>query len=228
MIIYKITNQITNKVYIGQTTKTLEQRKAIHLKKARRNLPSKLYRAMREFGVDNFKFEELYVASPGENLDDLEKQYIAQYNSINDGYNAQLAGSNNRMMCADVRDTHLNAMRSEEVRSKISNTLKDYRKRVPFSKEHRQKLSESAVGNTNFGDSRYDCSIACRCVTEAGETYTFKSYRDAWKWWSNVPNVFNSRTECVYQRKIKQSISLGYYTYGRDGVRHMFPKWYKL
>ena len=35
------------------------------------------------------------------------------------------------------------------------------------------------------------------------------------------------RMRSVFQRKIKQSIQLGYYTYGRPAIEYNYPKWYK-
>ena len=97
-----------------------------------------------------------------------------------------------------------------------------------FTEEHRRKLSESAKGNHNFGsgDTR---SIGCYCVLETGEQLHFHSYRDAYKWWVSVDNIFDTSAECVFQRKIKQSISCGYYTYhyNRTGIKYEYPKWYK-
>ena len=48
MIIYKITNNINNKIYIGQTTRTLEERIAEH-KRKRNPLISK---AIKKYGIE--------------------------------------------------------------------------------------------------------------------------------------------------------------------------------
>lgn len=57
MIIYKITNKINGKVYIGQTTDSLSRRKSGHIQAATSGSKSKLYSAMRKYGVENFEFE---------------------------------------------------------------------------------------------------------------------------------------------------------------------------
>lgn len=53
MIVYKATNNINNKVYIGITTKTLEHRKSIH-KKDSKTKDTYFYKAIRKYGFENF------------------------------------------------------------------------------------------------------------------------------------------------------------------------------
>ena len=54
MIIYKVSNSINEKSYIGKTVKSLQLRKLSHLKNLRLGHHSKLYDAMRKYGVDVF------------------------------------------------------------------------------------------------------------------------------------------------------------------------------
>ena len=57
MIVYKITNLINGKVYIGQTVRSLEERYRGHIQRANKGYMGKLYPAMRKYGIDNFKPE---------------------------------------------------------------------------------------------------------------------------------------------------------------------------
>ena len=63
MLIYKITNIINNKSYIGQTIKTAEERWKEHKAHAFGSHPNDqnktLYKAIRKYGVENFTFEVL-------------------------------------------------------------------------------------------------------------------------------------------------------------------------
>ena len=156
----------------------------------------------------------------------METFYITKYNSIQNGYNMVDGGDNNIMDIESVKTKHDKAMRSPEVRNKISVTLKKYRAEHPFTEEHKRKLSQKAKGNHNFGsgDTR---SIGCYCVLENGEQLHFHSYRDAYKWWVTVDNVFNTKAECVYQHKIKQSIKNGYYTYKHNKTKYNYPRWFR-
>ena len=225
MIIYKAVNKVNGKVYIGQTRNSLEWRKTRHYRAARSGKITKFYNAIRKYGEDAFEFSVVCRVYSKEELNRLETYYIQQYDSIKNGYNMVDGGDNNIMDITNVKQAHLKSMQSAEVRNKISNTLKEkIRKGEFFTEQHRKRLSEAAMGNHNFGsgDTR---SIGCFCIDIDGNEHHFHSYRDAWKWWSSVRNVFDTKTECVYQRKIKQSINTGFYTY--KGETHLIPKWYK-
>lgn len=54
--IYRITNTINSKFYIGKTTKTIEERFRRHYY-SHRNQNTYLYKAMRKYGIDNFKID---------------------------------------------------------------------------------------------------------------------------------------------------------------------------
>ena len=224
MIIYKATNSINGKCYVGQTRHSLEYRKRVHLTKARQGVNTHFYCAIRKYGEDAFKWEVLCSTNNKQTLNELETFYITKFDSIKHGYNMVDGGDNNIMDIESVKTKHDKVMQSKEVRDKISKSMKEYRATHPFTEEHRRRLSEKAKGNHNFGsgDTR---SIGCYCIDVDGKEHHFHSYRDAWKWWSSVPNGFDTKSECVYQRKIKQSIKTGLYTY--KGETYGMPKWHK-
>lgn len=92
MYIYKITCKVNNKVYIGQTTETLDKRFSRHMGYQKDNYDTKFYKAVRKYGVDNFYIELLDKAHTKEELNQLEEYYIKAYNSIDEGYNTALGG----------------------------------------------------------------------------------------------------------------------------------------
>lgn len=90
--IYKITNRVNNKVYIGQTRFTIEHRFKQHIKNytiEHRKQP--LYLAFAKYGLDNFSVEQIEEC-PVEKLDEREIFWIAKYDSFKKGYNATLGG----------------------------------------------------------------------------------------------------------------------------------------
>lgn len=92
-LIYIITNKVNSKVYIGQTTQSLRQRKAEHLSRLEAGQRQhKLYLAMRKHGVENFEFSELCCVFDEKHLDEIEVQFIKEYNSYNRGYNSSEGG----------------------------------------------------------------------------------------------------------------------------------------
>lgn len=95
-IIYKVTNTINNKVYIGQTIKTLNERKYYHYYRAK-NEPeitrTHFINAIRKYGENVFIWEQIDSANSKEELNEKEQYWINYYNSINYGYNIQKGGS---------------------------------------------------------------------------------------------------------------------------------------
>lgn len=97
MLIYKITNTINNKSYIGQTIKTAEERWKEHKAHAFGSHPNDqnktLYKAIRKYGVENFTFEVLQDnIEIFEQLDKAEIYWIDYYNSFVKGYNETFGG----------------------------------------------------------------------------------------------------------------------------------------
>ena len=97
MLIYKITNTINNKCYIGQTIKYAEERWKEHKRSININHPNcinkTLYKAMRKYGIENFTFEVLQDnIETYEQLDKAEIYWINYYNSFVKGYNETFGG----------------------------------------------------------------------------------------------------------------------------------------
>lgn len=142
MLIYLITNMINGKKYIGQTTKSLEQRIKNH-KNAMRTKDTHIYRAMRKYGWDNFEFKVLTYAMDQQMLNDLEEYYIRKYDTIKCGYNMAKGGSINTMYSKVVADKHNTIMKSDAVRHKISESMKQYYQKHGVSADTKRKLSEN-------------------------------------------------------------------------------------
>ena len=88
MEIYKITNLINNKVYIGQTIRPISQRFHRHINDAMNNiLDTHFARAIRKYGPDNWKIESIDTAETQEELNQKEQYWINYYNSVIEGYN---------------------------------------------------------------------------------------------------------------------------------------------
>lgn len=97
--IYKYTNQINGKVYIGQSI-DIRQRQYAHKSSAynekANDFNTQFHQAIRKYGIENFDFEILEEIAPEEYnkvyLDQLEKYYIKKYDSFHTGYNASEGG----------------------------------------------------------------------------------------------------------------------------------------
>lgn len=108
-IIYKATNLINNKVYIGLNTTSLEARMYQHKSAFKsvnhNNYNSKFYRAIRKYGWDNFSWEIIDTSDCPEEIKEKEIYWIRKYDSYYNGYNSTLGG-----------DGALGAVKTDEMR----------------------------------------------------------------------------------------------------------------
>lgn len=147
MIIYKITNIKTSKIYIGLTSVSLRERWTNHKSNCKNpdKYTSALYCSMRKHGVENFSIEEIDRAETLEELNIKEKTYIKALNSlVPNGYNLDNGGGS--------QNCH------PETRAKISVTLKGrpIKNRMngapkgrPVSQERREQISKTLMGRSN-------------------------------------------------------------------------------
>lgn len=95
--IYKITNDINDKVYVGKTEFSLEKRFREHCQDAiRRELEQRpLYSAMRKYGCDKF---HISLIEETDNPNDREVFWIQELNSYEMGYNATTGGDGKKYL----------------------------------------------------------------------------------------------------------------------------------
>lgn len=130
--IYKITNNINGKVYIGQSW-NIEKRWNEHKHKNINTHNEHMYYAFMKYGIENFSFEVLKEFENTnypeillqKHLDRIEIMFIKYFDSTNreKGYNKRTGGSNGK--------------HSEESKIKMSKSKKGKQ----FSEEHKKNLS---------------------------------------------------------------------------------------
>jgi group I intron endonuclease len=167
MIIYKITNKINSKVYIGQTVQSLEKRWRQHCCKKKHSI---LYQAIQKYGKENFKVEEIDGANSLSELNYLEEHYIHINNCIaSNGYNI-LPGGRNSLHTEETktkmrkpkdfgdRTDFSYRKHSEETKKK----LRDMKINNPleFTEEHRRKISENNKGKKHSDESKNKISLS--------------------------------------------------------------------
>lgn len=82
--VYKITNKVNNKVYIGISSKGASARFREHIYAAEHGSPYKIHKAINKYGKDNFLFEVIDFCNSWDELVEKEQYYISLYDSKND------------------------------------------------------------------------------------------------------------------------------------------------
>ena len=114
--IYKITNKVNGKSYIGQTRYTVEFRWRQHIHK-KDNVY--FHNAIRKYGIDNFIVETLEECDY-KDLNSREIFYIAKYNTFKEGYNLTIGGDGNRTLLLDdkydeIKSLYLSGFSSNKI-----------------------------------------------------------------------------------------------------------------
>ena len=102
--IYKIFNDVNDKLYIGKTSSTIEERFKQHISDSKKERHEKrpLYDAMKKYGIDKFHIEKIEEVENDEIASEREIYWINKlrtYIGFNDcnGYNATLGGDSKRI-----------------------------------------------------------------------------------------------------------------------------------
>lgn len=91
-IIYKAQNIFTDEVYIGATTKSIEERKIDHIQKASKEIGSYFQEAISTYGADAFIWQQIDTASTNDELANKEIKLISDYDALHNGYNSDKGG----------------------------------------------------------------------------------------------------------------------------------------
>lgn len=200
--IYKISNKLNGKAYVGKTHLSIEERFKEHVKdsKKRRCENRPLYRAFNKYGIHNFKLE-LIDTVPLEDENKAEIHYIKYFDTYNNGYNATIGGDGktyiDRQKIVDLWDKGLTITRIAETlgidRQYTSKLLKrnsnvdskDIKKRA-IKKESKAVMQLDKAGNLikihpsitkamqSLGKERNDGKISLVCRGKRKTAYGFK------------------------------------------------------
>ena len=99
--IYKITNDVNDKIYIGKTEFSIEKRFNEHCKDAFREHCEKrpLYSAMKKYGINHFHIELVEETNEPE---ERERYWIEYFGSFKYGYNATMGGDGKKYLDYDL------------------------------------------------------------------------------------------------------------------------------
>lgn len=167
-IVYGLENLLNQKIYIGQTHRTLEERFREH-----KCANSLIGRAIRKYGEENFVKVILEECENQEQLDACEIKWIARLNCMKpNGYNLTVGGNGTSgfkqtaEMRAKSSKAHKGKPLTDKHRQNISNSLKGRK----FTDEHRKKLSVAEIGNKRaLGRKTSDKTRALLSAAQTGK-----------------------------------------------------------
>lgn len=151
---------VNNKMYVGQTIYTLEERKHGHEKDSRckRDKCRLLQRAMRKHGIESFEWTVLRDNLEIEDLDAYEAHFIRKLKSLSPGgYNLREGGKQSRP--------------SEESRRRLSKSLmgrKTWNKGRPHSEETKRKIGLKSRGRLQTAEAKLKISESLKAGYRSG------------------------------------------------------------
>ena len=164
-IIYKITNKVNGKVYVGQTTGTLHKRWIKHCAKSTsKNRCRYIYSAIQKYGRENFDVVEISNCETKEQLDREESYQIELSNSLApNGYNLKTGGHNTvyteearknmsegrKGKCVGKDNPFFGKTHTEESIKKMSLAnigRPSPRKGIPMKEQQKEKISKANKG----------------------------------------------------------------------------------
>ena len=144
-IIYKVTNKINGKMYIGQTVNSMEKRRRRHLNVLRRTILNRpFHNALKKYRQENFDWEIIEYCDSKYELNLAEEWYIRYYKTFIRfidccGYNLTLGGE------GSVGYKHSNDTLKCMSEASFKST-KHYSRGKHLLEEHKQKIRLSNIG----------------------------------------------------------------------------------
>lgn len=147
--IYKFTNQLNNKVYIGQTTTSMKNRLKKHLTQL--NDSTYFHKALKKYGFENFSLEIVEDNIPLSELDEREKYWIKitdAYYTSGKGYNLTKGGqwgTSSQLIYGSIE---------EEIKSLVKNSNYSFKQIGDM-----YGVSSSCISNINNGKTFFEEDI---------------------------------------------------------------------
>ncbi len=162
--IYKITNSINDKVYIGWTSREVSERWYNHCGNSKWKTSGHLYNAIRKYGRENFRVDTIYQSLDREHSLRMETHFIKSHKAIDRqyGYNTTTGGrqpEHSDETRKKISEYHKGRIVTENQRAEISRTLKEYysdpsnhpRTGVKLPREQIERQRQKLIG-TSWGN----------------------------------------------------------------------------
>lgn len=170
--VYRISNKLNGKCYIGQTKRSVHVRFNKHkYQAATHSSNSNLHKAFRKYGVENFCFMPIHEDIPtAASLDELEKYYISLYDSINTGYNICIGGGS----YVRSRET-LDKLSKASLGRKHTEATKELMRSKAVGRTHSSETKEKARVRM-LGNKMSDSNVIIECNKARADSTTYEFY----------------------------------------------------
>lgn len=168
--LYKITNILNNKVYIGQSNDDKYRwRQHVYFAKYPEKTGQYIHRTMAKYGIENFIFEVIATCQTQENANEVESMLIAQHDSRNKeyGYNLKTGGSyggHSEETKAKISAANKGQKQTPEQKRSLFEGLHKWienngypHQDKPHNEESRKKMSESSKGQIAWNTGLTNC-----------------------------------------------------------------------
>lgn len=154
-LIYVAECKVNGKRYVGQTVQKFEARQAHHKWKTENNIENThFYNAIRKYGWDNFTWAVIVEGVDNmDSLNELEKYWIAELNTYNNGYNSTTGGDNYKRS-EETKRKMSKAMTGKILSEEHKQKLREAHQGKKLSEEHKQKLRKASTGRTHSEEAR--------------------------------------------------------------------------
>ena len=195
-IIYKITNIINNKIYIGQTTLSFYRRYRDGFKKCHN---AYLQRSIDKYGLNNFKVEILAKNKSIKELDKLEIELINEYDSCNPehGYNMKTGGGH----CKHTEESLKRISKATRGKNKGKDNKNSKKTIIVYKGEKIIKDSRSEM--IDYMKEKYNLSVLC--WFDKGITYKYQKDVEVCGYLNDDGTI----NECNRNMSIAESSKLG-------------------
>lgn len=177
--IYKATNTINGKVYIGFDSNYPSRIKGHKISALKKYSDTHFHKAIRKYGWDNFTWEIIYQSIDGNHtLNVMEGYFITEHDSYYTGYNMTLGGEGS-LGHKYTPTIESNIMRSNSLKNRVFSD--DHKKKIAlsrkgtkFSKEWRDNIAKGRIGKKfkplsdnhakKISESNKKPKVRCSCI----------------------------------------------------------------
>lgn len=223
--VYKITNLVNQKIYIGYTSTTIEDRFKRHVYGALKNPDShyRLARAIRKYGSENFTTEPLYQSLDKSHITrEMEDFFIQEYDSMNEniGYNMAPGGQGGDIKSKEQKRQLSELMKVDNpsknpnIRKKIAKGVSEAHKRGDF-KNSESYMRAFEENKQRFIDNNPGKNKSTHTIEQISISQKERYANDPSKWvsgedhyWYGTNGIFYSQDQQWQKEQRKRSSNL--------------------